>query len=243
MTKTVHYQAVSQGDLANTTKKIVAFAKRDINELSSMGLTLEFLNKTEAQAETLQGVVQHFQALGFRKGKTSQRNIGLSAIKQKMEELSTQTMFAETIGEGAYSIVFNQPLSQKRPNEVLQIAISMFNVLTTSEEDLTIYGITPQVIASFKAQIEDLNAKIVAQEVSRDSFGEFKDNRDAEKAKLAKSLRFISAVGQTYWRRKDSTKYSEYAVLRTSNSTSSATEGEPTQTATTQEGESFQLVS
>jgi len=243
MKKTVHYQKVSQGDLAITADKLVDFAKRDINELSSMGLTLDFLTRTEEQARILKSVIQHYEALGLRKGKTSHRNISLTAIKQRMEELKTQTMFAETIGQGEYAIVFNKPLSNKKPSYVLQTALSMLNVLTSSEEDLTIYGVTPEVIADFAAQIEDLNAKIVAQEISRDSFGEFKDEREAEKAKLAKSLRFIAAVGQTYWRRKNSTKYREYAVLRTSNSTSSATEGEPTQTATTQEGQSFQLVS
>jgi len=205
---------------------ILVCTKRDANELRPVGITTELISEFEIKVINLDSLSTHKLEKAEVKKITMQRNELMTVLKEDIDIIQSQLSIAFEKGTNAYDIIFSQSISGKKIAAFVNACAELKNVLQINAELAATYHVTAQKISNFSQKVEQLIALHEKKESAVKNFKTNAYNRSKEREAVAKLLNYISAVAQSYWKRKNPVYYAQYNISRRSVAKKSATENE-----------------
>jgi len=240
MEKLFFFKGLNDDSLVSTTRTVIEFAKQDIVELSILGLTQEYLDQAEAKVAELDNDMTHKYFNAEKSKTTTDKKDSAASLKQTIKQLKSATMYVPFTNVNASSI-FNKNIKNINEAETLEMAKLILNTINEEPADLTIYGVKAELVSKLEAQINDLSAKKVVNQVSSVSLSDKTYDRNLLRAEISMMLKRINSIGKAYWEPLNKSRMRDYTVVRKAPRRSSS--GESQVITSTSEGSPLHVVS
>lgn len=207
-------KGMSSHDVAITSQFIAMFAKDDVDVMSKLGVTEALLTVWLENAQTLLNVVPHSHRRSTKALVTKDRNSSVAQLVQLIKELRSQLLFVYSPEDDKFNPALKTTLNSRNFSLVAEVAKLISNLIKQSEEDLTIYGITPERVTELEALTLEISNLEAEQKYKTKRLTDFTHERNELKGEVVRTLKIVSQIGKTYWLKRDKSKYDNYVIQK-----------------------------
>jgi len=204
--------------------KIIGFAKRDSEELLTMGITPQLITNLEEKSQELFNFLTYDENVGEKKILTDDRNQKIIVVKDFIEKLRSQLRLVFGKKTANYDAIFTKRLTNINVEEFIETAHKTLSVLTSTTQDLSIYAVTTEVIADFATKIDELIAAHNQQVSATSTVSNNTLDRSELRREVYQLLEHISNIGKIYWKKKNPAKSENYKIILTKTVATPATD-------------------
>ena len=123
--------------------------------------------------------------------------------------------YVYSVEAGKYVSLFTKGLSNLSPIQLVDVGYDMLEAFKdVAPEELSLYGVTPERIAEFEAEVKALQSNDQEQKFKTGAINNATDERKEAKESVFKMLQFVCNVGKTYWTPKQKGLYSDYVITK-----------------------------
>ena len=215
MKKNVNYFSgtrLSYDALVVRSTSIIQNAEQDTIILSSMGVTPEFLTNFKEQVTALAGLKKHRAVVSLKALTTAERNNTIDDIFVDYKRIVSQLFLVFSADVEEHKAILKKGLSDLKPMELVAAASNLLTVLKETDENIALYGVTPERIASFEALITELKNDASVLQIKTEGVSVEAQKRNELKLEVAKMLEFVSRIGKAYWTKADKANYNRYVI-------------------------------
>ncbi len=205
--------------LSQTTLRgmnILTSAKRDFEVLNPYGVTLELLTSVEQKLEILKQISNHELDAASRKELVFERNRQRKQLQKKIALVQKQLFFAFEKGTSGYDVLFSSSLSNVKLEKFVNAINNFVFILQENSQKLVQYNFTAERFA----ELLDLVTNFITlhEQISgvHHSFRESAAERSMQREEMFRILRYIAAIGRTYWKDRNPILSAQYNISRKS---------------------------
>jgi len=195
---------------------ILTSAKRDFEVLNPYGVTLELLTSAEQKLEVIKQASNYELDAASRKSLTLKRNSLRKQLQKEVALVQKQLFFAFEKGTSGYDVLFSGSLSNKKLDKFVSAINNFVFILNQNSEKLVQYNFTAERFA----ELSDLVTNFITlhEQISgvHHSFRESAAERSMQREEMFRILRYIAAIGRTYWKDSNPILSAQYNISRKS---------------------------
>lgn len=213
---------MSTRNLLTTIDDVCKFAQRDIDFLKTMGITPELIETLVAKAQELQTNKPHAIIVGEKKMTTTARDLKLEEVKTLIEKLRKQLRLVFNSETNEFNSIFTKPLTKISVEQFITIADLTLKAINATTQNISIYGVTPEVVTGFDNKFNELVSLNNKQSSETKVIGSDTFMRSELKNEAYLLLEHIAAIGKEYWRKTNPERSKEYDIRKKRSSVATA---------------------
>jgi len=201
------------------SKSIIGFAKRDIEQLKTVGITLELVEQLETMVANLDNQLSYVILAANKKIITAQRDLARLEVLDYIKILRQQLSRVFAKDTSAHDSLFGKRLTGIRFAEFMQLTKNIQDVLLQNAEIVQNAGVSAMQIDTFEGLVNNMLALHEKGISTEKAFANNTEERSKARKEAYDLVTYIAKIASAYWQRKSPATASNYIIRKKRTST------------------------
>ncbi len=199
-------------------KSIISFAKRDSEQLQTVGITAELIAELETSLENLIANVSNAVLAANKKIITAQRDEARLDVLDFIKILRKQLSLVFSEGTKAYDSLFGKRLTGIEFEKFIELSNDIMEVLKQNAQLVSNSGVSALQLTTFEGLVNNMVELHSKANRTKKAFSNDTEVRSDVRKQAYQQAIYIADIARAYWKRKSPATANNYTIRKRSTS-------------------------